>query len=92
MSKSSFGCPSCGYIFKKNYYAFIEQTNITQNHYYLVMCDANGRDLVLNGINSKFFLKMMERFKNSKNQSQNWIGTSIQFFLKRVKMRTECSF
>jgi len=56
------------------------------------MCDANGRDLVLNGINSKFFLKMMERFKNSKNQSQNWIGTSIQFFLKRVKMRTECSF
>ncbi len=35
---------------------------------------------------------MMERFKNSKNQSQNWIGTSIQFFKKRVKMSTECSF
>jgi hypothetical protein len=80
VSKSSFGCPSCGYIFFKHYYAIVEQTNITQNHYYLVICDADGRDLVLNGINSKFFVKMMECFKNSKNQSQNWIGTSIQFF------------
>jgi hypothetical protein len=44
------------------------------------MCDADGRDLVLNGISSKFFVKVMKRFKNPKNQSQNWIGTSIQFF------------
>jgi hypothetical protein len=78
--------------FFKHYYAVVEQTNITQNHYYLVMCDGDGRDLVLNGINSKLFVKMMKRFKNSKNQSQNWIGTSIQVFFKRVKMRTECSF
>jgi hypothetical protein len=56
------------------------------------MCDADGRDLVINGINSKFFVKMMKCFKNSKNQSQNLIGTSVQFFKKRVKMRTECSF
>jgi len=41
------------------------------------MCDADGRDLFLNGINSKFFVEMMKRFKNSKNQSQNWIATSI---------------
>ncbi len=84
--------PSCGYIFFKHYYAFVEQTNITQNHYYLVMCDADGRDLVVIGINSKFFVKMMKRLKISKNQSKNWIGTSIQLFFKRVKMRTECSF
>jgi hypothetical protein len=44
------------------------------------MCDADGRDLVINGINSNFFVKMMKRFKNSKNPSQNWIGTSIQVF------------
>jgi hypothetical protein len=43
------------------------------------MYDVDGRDLVLNGINSKFFVKMMKRFKNSKMQSQNWIGTSVQF-------------
>jgi hypothetical protein len=56
------------------------------------MCDADGRDLVLNGINCKFFVKMMKRFKSSKNQSQNWIGTSIHFYKERVKIRTECSF
>jgi hypothetical protein len=56
------------------------------------MCDADGRDLVVIGINSKFFVKMMKRLKISKNQSKNWIGTSIQLFFKRVKMRTECSF
>jgi hypothetical protein len=31
------------------------------------MCDEDGRDLVLNGINSKFFVKMMKGFKNSKH-------------------------
>jgi hypothetical protein len=37
----------------KHYYVLVEQTNITQNHYYLVMCDEDGRDLVLNGIKTK---------------------------------------
>jgi hypothetical protein len=83
LRKSSFACRSCGYIFLKHYYALVEQTNITQNHYYLVTCDEDGRDLVLNGINTKFFVRMMKGFKNSKNQSQNWIGTSIQFFFKK---------
>jgi hypothetical protein len=62
-------------FFLKQYCAFLEQTNITQNHENLVMCDADGRDLLLDGIKTKFFVKMMKRFKNSKNQSQNWIGT-----------------
>jgi hypothetical protein len=43
------------------------------------MCDADGRDLIVMGINSKFFVIMMKGFKNSKNQFQNWIETSIQF-------------
>jgi hypothetical protein len=40
----------------------VEQTNFTQNHNYLVMCDEDGRDLVLNGIKTKFFVKMMKDF------------------------------
>jgi len=35
------------------------------------MCDVDGRDLVVNGINSKFSVKMMKHFKNPKTQSQN---------------------
>jgi hypothetical protein len=56
------------------------------------MCDADGRDLVLNGIISKLFGNVMKRFKHSKNQSQNWIGTFVQFVKKQVKTRIECSF
>jgi hypothetical protein len=37
-------------------------------------------DLVLNQINSKFFVKMIgtKDFRNPKNLSQDWIGGSIQ--------------
>ncbi len=58
---------------------------IHKNHYYLVMCDEDGRDLILNGMNSKFFVKMIKGFKNSKNQSQNWIVTSNNFLKKELK-------
>jgi hypothetical protein len=50
------------------------------------MCDADGRDLVLNGINSKFFVKMMKRFKNPKKSVSklNWNFHPI-LFLKELK-------